>query len=305
MATTTTFTASDGRTITYYTWIPRKEIKGTVQIVHGMAEHAMRYDHFATKLRTKGYAVYACDLRGHGKTAESPEELGYFAGENGWSRVTDDIYELTGILKEEQPDKPVYLIGHSMGSFLARTLMVAHGDAYAGVILSGTAASPGLLGVIGRFLASRAVKKDGGKVPNPTLDKMSFGSYNKAFAPNRTKFDWLSRDEAQVDLYVEDPLCGFVCTSKFYEDLLGGLLFVNDAQQVGQIRKDLPVLLISGDKDPVGKMGTGVKKVYELYRAAGLSDVSIELIPGARHEVFNETDRNDSENLCIAWITSH
>jgi alpha-beta hydrolase superfamily lysophospholipase len=305
MARKATFTASDGKSIAYYTWIPRGEVIGVIQIVHGMAEHAMRYDHFAAKMRSKGFAVYACDLRGHGHTAENTEDLGYFAPEDGWFRVVDDLYEFTEIIKMENPGKRLFLFGHSMGSFLSRTLMITRGDQYDGVILSGTAASPGLLGVIGRLIAKRAVKRDGGKVPNKQLDKMSFGSYNKSFQPNRTEFDWLSRDDAQVDAYVADPLCGFVCTSKLFEDLLTGILFINDKKEIDNIPKDLPVLLVSGSKDPVGDMGKGVQKVYAMYQKAGLQDVSMRLFEDGRHESLNEINRNEVENFCIDWIKEH
>jgi alpha-beta hydrolase superfamily lysophospholipase len=305
MARTVSFTASDGKHISYYSWIPRGDIVGVIQIVHGMAEHALRYDHFATKLRTKGYAVYASDLRGHGKTIEAPDEQGFFADTNGWFRTVEDILELTEIIKVDNPEKDLFLIGHSMGSFLARTLMIDHGDQYQGVILSGTASHPGLTGYLGKIIASFAAKKDGGRVPNKRLNDMSFGSYNKAFMPNRTEFDWLSRDEEQVDLYVKDPLCGFICTSKLYEDLLTGLLYVNDPKKVRKIPGDLATLIISGSMDPVGDKGTGVRKVYELLKAAPLKDVSMNLYDEARHEIFNETNRNEVENFCIAWIEDH
>lgn len=302
MATLNTFTASDGKPVAYYSWIPRNEIKGVVQIVHGMAEHAARYDHFAVKLRTKGFAVYASDHRGHGKTLAEADQPGYFAPEGGWQRVVSDLYELTEIIRLENPGKRLFLIGHSMGSFLSRSLISTHGQAYDGVILSGTAASPGLIGHIGRILARLAVSKDGGKKPNKRLNDMSFGSYNKPFAPNRTEFDWLSRDEKQVDAYVEDPLCGFVCTSGFFYDLLGGLLSLGEKSHYESIPKQLPMLIVSGEADPVGDMGKGVRRVAELYRKAGLTDLSCTLYPEARHEIFNETNRNEVENDCIAWI---
>ncbi len=305
MSTKTSFSASDGKQIYYYTWIPRGAIRGVVQIVHGMAEHAARYDHFAVKLRTQGFAVYACDLRGHGSTIEEPAETGYFGPEDGWSRVSEDLFEFTEIIRSANPDRPLFLFGHSMGSFLARTLMITHGSSYDGVILSGTASSPGFMGTVGKFIAQLAVKKDGGKVPNKMLNTLSFGSYNKSFKPNRTEFDWLSRDEKQVDAYVKDPLCGFIATSKFYEDLLSGLLYVNDNENMVKIPKELPVMLLSGAKDPVGKMGVGVRQVFEQLKAVGVSDIEINLIPDARHETLNETNRNEVEKLCLDWMISH
>ncbi|MGM0431850.1 MAG: alpha/beta hydrolase [Spirochaetota bacterium] len=303
MSRKTLFTASDGQEIAYYSWIPRNDVFGVVQIVHGMAEHAMRYDHFATKLRSKGFAVYGSDLRGHGQTAEGPQELGYLGPENGWKRTADDLFELTEIIKMEHPDKKVFLFGHSMGSFLARTLMLEKQDAYDGVILSGTAAHPGIAGGVGRLLAKAAVKKDGGKQPNDRLDAMTFGSYNKAFQPARTRFDWLSRDEAEVDAYIKDPLCGFVCTSQMFEDLFTALVQVNTKGVVEQsLNTKIPLLLVSGSADPVGKMGKGVEQVAALYTDCGAEDVTVKLFPEDRHEILNELDRNEVENFCINWL---
>lgn len=302
MARTDTFTASDGVQITYYSWIPRNKIQGVVLLVHGMAEHARRYEHFAVKLRTKGFAVFAPDLRGHGQTGQNSDSIGYFAEKDGWFRVIEDLFELSRIVHADHPGQKLYLFGHSMGSFLSRTLMINYGSLYDGVILSGTGSDPGLLGKVGKFLAYRAVKKDGGRKPNKRLNDMSFGSYNKPFRPNRTEFDWLSRDEQQVDTYIGDPLCGFVCTSQFYHDLLSGLQYIHVPSNIAKIPKDLPVLLVSGTEDPVGAAGKGVKKVCDSYRAAALEDVSLNLFPGARHEILNETNRNEIENFCIRWI---
>jgi alpha-beta hydrolase superfamily lysophospholipase len=303
MSRKTLFTASDGKEIAYYTWIPRNEIIGVVQIVHGMAEHAMRYDHFAAKLRSKGFAVYALDLRGHGETAASDAELGYFGPEQGWQRVVDDIFELTEIIKMEHPDTSIFLFGHSMGSLLARTLICYQGEHYTAAILSGTAPHPGIPGYVGRMLARLDVRLTGGAEPNERLDSLSFGSYNKPFAPARTRFDWLSRDEEQVDAYIRDPLCGFVCSSKFFDDLLTGLMFVNSKKSLETVPKQLPLLFISGDKDPVGAMGKGVQKAASLYKKVGLAHIQVKLLPDHRHEILNELDRNEVENFLSDWMT--
>lgn len=302
MARKLTFTSDDGRVGTYYAWIPRKETKAVVQIVHGMAEHAARYEHFAKQLTAAGYSVYAQDLRGHGATASSEEDLGFFADDDGWFRVVKDVNQLTKVIMETEKGKPVILIGHSMGSFIARTCMILYPDDYLAFVLSGTAGNPGLLGRVGQFLATRSVKRNGPRFRDAQLDALSFGAYNNAFKPNRTKFDWLSRDETQVDTYVADPLCGFICTAKLFEDLLSGLRFIHDPLHIGRIPKDLPVLLVSGEKDPVGKQGAAVRKVYAAYQAAGLRDVQIQLFPGARHEILNETNRKEVESFIIDWI---
>jgi alpha-beta hydrolase superfamily lysophospholipase len=301
MSRKTIFTANDGKDIAYYTWIPKHEIIGVVQIVHGMAEHAMRYDHFASKLRTRGFAVYALDLRGHGQTAASADELGYFGSSDGWQRVVDDIFELTEIIKMEHPDMPLFLFGHSMGSFLVRTLICSKGEHYQAVILSGTAAHPGIAGHLGRLIARMSVRRGNGDLPNERLDTLSFGSYNKKFSPARTRFDWLSRDEKQVDDYIRDPYCGFVCTSKFFDDLLGGLMYANSKEPIASIPRKLPLLFAAGQDDPVGNMGKGVLKAASLYEKAGMEDVRIKLFPEDRHEILNELDRNEVENYFIGF----
>ena len=304
MARNNTFTATDGKDIHYLSWIPKAETDAVVQIVHGMAEHTARYEHFAKFLNRQGYTVYANDLRGHGKTAGEVKNLGHFADENGWFRAVEDVYELTEIIKKKEPGKPIVLFGHSMGSFFARTLTILYPGTYSAVVLSGTAANPGILGIIGKFIAKRAVKKKGPGMRNEKLDQMSFGSYGKSFEPNRTKFDWLSRDAKQVDAYIDDPYCGFICTSKFFEDMLTGLAFVNKKSEVAKMQKNTPLLLVSGTRDPVGDFGKGVRKVYQQYNDIGIQDVTIKLFEGARHEILNETNRNEVEQVIGSWLRS-
>jgi alpha-beta hydrolase superfamily lysophospholipase len=299
-----TFTATDGKTIHYLSWIPRAETQAVVQIVHGMAEHAARYEHTAKYLNQQGYTVYANNHRGHGQTAENQTELGFFAEENGWQRAVEDIRELTEIIKEKEPGKPIVLLGHSMGSFMARTLMILYPETYQAVVLSGTAAGAGITGKIGKLLAEHAVKKSGARTPNKKLDQMSFGSYGKAFEPNRTKFDWLSRDPEQVDAYVDDPYCGFICTSQFFVDLLTGLDFINNRKRQLGMRMDLPVLIASGTMDPVGGFGKGVQKVYDQFKKLGMQDVTLELFEHARHEILNETNREEVEQVIESWMRS-
>jgi alpha-beta hydrolase superfamily lysophospholipase len=198
-------------------------IKGAVQIAHGMAEHAGRYERFADALTKAGYAVYANDHRGHGKTAGSQKEVGYFADENGWEKVVDDMHTLTGIIKKECPKKPFFLFGHSMGSFLSRHYSMLYAKELTGLVLSGTGGDPGALGKIGLFIATIEAKLKGKKAKSEMMNKLSFGAFNGAFKPNRTDYDWLSRDNAEVDKYISDPWCGAVFTAGFFCDLLGGI----------------------------------------------------------------------------------
>lgn len=295
---------SDGKSIRYRVWIPEeRQIAGVLLILHGMAEHSLRYQRFASFLNSKGIAVYAPDHRGHGQTGlQDGQTLGYFTEHEGWQRVADDAFELSNVILSEFPKKPLFLLGHSMGSFLARSLMVQHSDLYDGVILMGTGASQGLLGKVGKLIARGHASKHGSKHPDKLMDKMSFGSFNKKIADAQTPFDWLSRDKEQVAAYIEDPLCGFVCTSKFFMDLLDGVEMANDPVLAKTLPIDLPLLIISGAKDPVGGYGKGVRKVYDLYRKCNIADLTLSLVPEARHELLQETNRISTKEYLYSWM---
>ncbi len=296
--------AQDGKQIHVYEWLPDDpaEVKACVQIAHGMAEHAKRYEDFALFLNKNGFAVYANDHRGHGKTAGSVENLGYFAEEKGFEKVVEDMRVLTGKIQSEFPGKPVFLLGHSMGSFLSRSYAIEDASKINGLILSGTTGDPGLLGKVGVMLSNLISNIYGDKSPTPLMTKLSFGAYNKQFKPNRTEFDWLSRDEEQVDKYVNDPYCGTVFTAGFYRDMLGGLLYVNQKPAIAKMRKDLPVLLVAGDKDPVSENGKRVKEVFEKMKSAGVHNVELKLYPDARHEILNEINKEEVYNDILSWM---
>lgn len=303
MASKNIFICSDNHGLSYNLWIPdeKTKIKAVVQILHGMAEYSDRYDKFAKYLNTKGCVVFAADHRGHGSTAKDGE-LGWFAPEDGWNRIAEDAHELEIYISSQFENLPVFLFGHSMGSFLARTLMIKYPDLYKGVIVMGTGCSKGVVGKIGKFICKQQIRKNGQKSSGVLMNKLSFGSYNKQFEPVRTDFDWLSRDTKEVDKYVNDPLCGFICTNGFFYDMLSGLEFANDKTQIAKIPRNLPILLISGDCDPVGDMGKGVEKVYKLYKDAGIKDLTLNLIPGARHELLNETNKKEVYGILSSWL---
>jgi len=306
-STEMTFKADDGAEIFCHQWIPggKKSIKAAVQIAHGMAEHSKRYSRFAEALTKEGFAVYANDHRGHGQTAGSLENVGYFADENGWNLVVEDMRKLTQLIKNNHPDIPVFLFGHSMGSFLSRNYIFLYGNEIQGVILSGTGGDPGLLGKIGHFIAKRESRNKGKKFRSQLLDKMSFGKFNNAFKPNRTDFDWLSRDEAEVDKYVDDPYCGEVFTAGIYVDLLSGLAVINNFKNVQKVPKDLPIYLFSGDKDPVGNNTKGIKQVFKSYQKTGIKDVTCKFYKDGRHEMLNETNREEVFGDVITWLNGH
>lgn len=303
-STTTTVTASDGTALHTHRWLPDGSAKAVVQIAHGMAEHSARYARLAQSLTDHGYAVYAHDHRGHGATA-SEADHGYFADENGWDAVVADLRAVTRFAQEEQPGLPLFLLGHSMGSFLARTYVIEDSRDLAGLVLSGTGGDPGPLGKVGLAVARLEARLRGGRHVSPMLDKLTFGQFNAAFKPNRTGFDWLSRDEAEVDAYVADPLCGRTFTSGFFADLFGGIQRINDRKQVAGVRRDLPILLVAGDKDPVGDGGKGPRTVAEQYSSVGIVDVTCTLYPGAHHEIFNETNRDEVTQDVISWLDAH
>lgn len=300
-----TFKTKDGLDIHTVRWLPDEDtdVRAVVQIAHGMAEHAARYDRFAQALCDAGFAVYANDHRGHGKTAGSLENVGYFADQNGFWLVIDDLGQLVNIAKDNHPDLPVFLLGHSMGSILARAFIFDSSAEIRGAILSGTVGDPGLLGKIGLLVAKLVSKVKGRRSPSPLLTKMSFKEFNKPFKPIRTEFDWLSRDEAEVDKYVADPFCGGVFSAGFRVDFLGGLNVLLDPESINRIPKDFSILLFSGDQDPCGDNTIGVKQVHDSYVKAGLEDVTCKFYEGGRHEMLNEVNRDEVYADVIAWMT--
>jgi len=303
-SSTTTVSASDGTGLHTHRWLPDGEPKGVVQVAHGMAEHSARYARLAEALTGAGYAVYANDHRGHGSTA-SEADHGYFADRDGWATVVADLRAVTRFAQEEHPGLPVFLLGHSMGSFLSRAYVIEDSRELSGLVLSGTSGDPGLLRSVGVVLARAESALRGRRHVSTLLDRLTFGKYNAAFKPTRTAFDWLSRDEAEVDLYVADAQCGNTFTSAFFADLAGGVGVINDPRQVARVRRDLPILLVAGDQDPVGDKGKGPRAVREQYAAAGVTDTTVTIYPGARHEILNETNRDEVTADILRWLDAH
>ena len=298
------FPTSSGVDIFTRKWLTEAgtPLKAVVQIAHGMAEHSGRYERFARTLCHQGIGVYANDHRGHGQTAGSLEAMGFFAQEHGWDLVVEDMERLTDIISSAHDETPIFLLGHSMGSFLSRAYVARSPEKIRGVILSGTGGDPGFLGKIGKAVATLETWFKGKKAPSPLLNSLSFGGFNKAFKPNRTDFDWLSRDEAEVDKYVADPYCGGIFSAGFFSDLIGGINEINKAQVIAQVPRDLPILFLSGNQDPVGDGGKGVRQVFHAFQRAGINDVRMKLYDGARHEILNETNREEVFEDIIQWI---
>ncbi|MFD0868513.1 alpha/beta hydrolase [Paenibacillus residui] len=294
------------KNIHVYKWEPDEGEKtcGIVQVVHGSCEHANRYERFARFLTEHGWAVYAGDLRGHGRSVSRKEDLGYFGEKDGWSGMVDDVHKVTELIREEYPDKNIVLFGHSMGSFLARHYAMLFGPELAGLILSGSAHYDRLSLRAGRFLAEREIRRKGIKHRSMLLYKLTYASFNRRFEPARSRQDWLSRDQTEVDLFLQDELCGFVFTAGGFRDMFDGLLFITDPVNIRRTPGDLPIYLISGKDDPVGQFGKTVKRAYDSYRSAGLTNIEMKLYDGMRHEILNEIGREEVYGDILGWMAN-
>ncbi|TDG00983.1 alpha/beta hydrolase [Paenibacillus piri] len=302
---TFTFPDEDRNPIFVYHWsrdgAGKMPPKAVVQISHGMAETAYRYERFAQALTDAGYEVFANDHRGHGRTAGKLEQVG-LTGADSFSKMTNTMARLTDLVADLYPGVPVYIFGHSMGSFLSQQYMYRFSAKASGVVLSGSNGKQSLAIHAGIALAGLLAAFKGDDHRSPLLTNLTFGSYNQEFRPNRTGFDWLSRDEAEVDRYVEDPYCGGLFSAGFYRDFFRGLVDIHRLSNLERIPRQLPVLLISGDCDPVGEMGRGVARLVAMYRELGMEDVVCKLYAGGRHELLNETNREEVMRDVIAWL---
>ena len=297
------FPSSNGKTNIYVrSFIPDGAPRGIVQIAHGIAEHSARYDSFASFLAEHGFAVYTNDHLGHGRSLNDESELGFFADNGGWEMAVEDMRQLHDIAAGEFPGIPHFLFGHSMGSFLARTYIIYFRSGLDGVILSGTGQQPKALVLGGKLLSSIEIKKNGGKFKSEMLNNIAFGKYNDGFDTPRTISDWISRDEAEVDKYIEDPLCGYIPSASLFHDMMCGIDFITKARNVQRMNKSLPVYFMSGDADPVGENGKGVLRAYKSFLAAGMKDVAVKLYHDGRHEMLNELNRDEVYRDILNWI---
>jgi len=301
LADSFTFRADDHKEIFVYRFRPDAgaAVKGFVHVAHGMAEHALRYARFAEALVSAGYVVHANDHRGHGKTGAG--ELGYI-GPDGFRRAVRDLVELLAHGKRENPGVPAFLFGHSMGSYFTQELLITNGEALHGAILSGTGGKPSPIAAAGRLVARIERRRVGPRGTSSLLTKLSFDEFNKAFRPNRTSFDWLSRDTKEVDAYIADPLCGFAVSTQLWVDLLDGLAAISDPARQARIPRGLPIFVFAGEEDPVGERTKTIRQLLRAYQAAGVRDVTHRFYPGARHETLNETNRDEVTRDVVAWL---
>ena len=283
-------------------WEPDSGVpKAALQIAHGMAEHSERYARVAARLTAAGYVVYAHDHRGHGHTAKR-EDLGFFGERDGFGRALRDMLALSDRIASEHPGLPLFLLGHSMGSMLARLYLFQAASRLSGVVLSGTSGRNGPLALVGLQLGKLERWRVGPRRVSKLLQFSSVGVYNLPFRPNRTPFDWLSSDPAEVDKYAADPLCGFDLTVQGWLDVYGALLAIEREADIARLPKDLPLYLFAGSVDPVGGDSKRGRWLLDALRRAGMQDVTERFYPDARHETLNETNRAEVEADLLAWL---
>lgn len=293
--------APDGHEIQTYIW-PNKNAKAWIHIFHGMAEHAKRYDTFAQELVAQGYAVVAHNHRGHGTS--STTVLGKFANQNGWQKVLDDLETVRTAICDisNQEALPYYIFGHSMGSFIAQSYLAGNARNIDGVILSASNLQNVFMSQAGKQVANIEALRLGSEKSSKLLQLLSFGSFNNHFKPNRTEYDWLSRDQKEVDKYVSDSLCGFSCSVSLWQDFLEALAALFKTGSLNKVQANLPILIMGGDQDPVGLMGKGLPKLSKCYQTNGQQDVTLKLYSGARHELLNETNRTEVIMDILNWL---
>lgn len=303
MKKTINYPSSTGScTISAAAWLPEGSVKAVIQLVHGMAEHIQRYEDLALYLNGLGYAVYAEDHAGHGGSVNGKGKKGYFAAENGWDRLIDDIDALHKLAKADYPGVRHVLYGHSMGSFLARTYASRYPDEFDAYIFSGTAGKNPVLGAA-KLIAKQQIKKSGPDVPCETLNKLAFGAYNKRIENPRTPFDWLTTVDTVVDKYIEDEFCGFTFTAAAFRDLFDGLGEITGKKWAEKV-KNVPIYLLAGKQDPVGAYGKGVVEVCENLKKTGHTKVVLQLYENGRHEMHNEANREEVYRGIAAFLQS-
>lgn len=278
-----------------------KDYRAVVQLVHGMAEYILRYEEFAVYLARRGYVVVGNDHAGHGRSVEGDKNRGYFGkNDNSWKYLINDMNYLEGMMRMEFPDIPYFMLGHSMGSFLAREYIAAYGNGFSGAVFMGSGYTNPMLP--GGILLSKYMSKKKPGEKGELLNRIAFGSFNRKIKDSETNFDWLSTDKDMVDKYINDDKCGFLFTNEGYRDLFLLIKDVNTVKWAKSLPQDLHMLIISGSDDPVGNYGKGVRKVYNMMVKAGCTAVDIKLLHGARHEILNDVKRQKVYSILYNWF---
>ena len=305
-----TLKMDDGYELCLNRWQPdtEEEIKGVIQLHHGLAEHSLRYDRFGSVLAENGYVLNAYDMRGHGRTAEVAEKngsgmFGKLADKKGFERAVADLKAVTDNLKNDFPGKKTIVMGHSFGSFVTQGYIEEHGNEIDACILCGTAGPRPALVTVGS-IATHIITFFAGKNKSVAmLDKLAFGSYNQRVKNPRTEFDWLSANPSNVDMYKMDNWCGIPLTASFFCSMMEGLTKIHKSANMKKIPTTLPVFFIWGSEDPVGSYGATIKNLIEIYKSNGMEKIDQKEYPGDRHEILNEDNKEEVENDIISWVS--
>ncbi|MBM74190.1 MAG: hypothetical protein CMK59_02210 [Proteobacteria bacterium] len=290
---------SDGALLATYRWKANTP-KANLLVLHGMSQHAGRYAEFANHLCSNNIDVFAHDHRGHGDT--DPEQpRGFFGSKNGWDLVLKDVQTHIEEIQKHS-DAPLFILGHSMGSFIAQEALIRYGSQLSGALLSGSGGPLDLLGQIGRYVARIEKLKSGPLGISKILNQNAFEEYNKIFAPIRTQSDWLTRDHKIVDEHLADPKTGFDCTNQLWIDFLDGIHLASNPKRIKSIPNECPILIFSGSKDPVGKETRGLRALMSRYAEAGIEHINYLFYSEGRHEMLNETNREEVFEDIVNWI---
>jgi len=302
-----TIVGSDGLKTFCHIWKPEdaKNAKAVIQLVHGSIEHIKRYDHFASYLVSQGFIVYGHDIRGHGESISDLSSLAYFSDfDNGFDMCIEEIEEVGTHIRTNYPNKKLFLFAHSMGTMLARKLLVRHQNYCDGVILSGTGGGRPLLLSLGIKLAKKSMNKNGRKYRDEKLHKLVYGTLNNQIKNARTASDFISHDDTVVDAYINDPLCGVTATTEYIYEMLKGIRYVNSTKAYRLTDKNIPILFVSGENDPVGGTKCNeVKRIHKKFVKSGNKNSEIKIFTGLRHEIINELSKDEVYKYCIDWIS--
>jgi len=301
---------SDSNINVFHSWIPDGDVKACVVLSHGMTEHAFRYDALAKKFCSKGIAFFGEDHRGHGETAALAEKngsgmFGYLSDKDGFLRVVKDIHEEVCLVRKRYPQKKVFILGHSFGSFITQCFIENFGDDVDGAIICGSAGPRPLTIAAARTIGNIIKLFTGKKSISRLMGKVAFGSYNARIKKPCPEFAWLSRNNAEIEKYEKDPWCGFDCTIGFYCDLFNGLGMIHKKKSMKKIPRTLPVYLIAGTADPVGSYSKTVSSLFKIYHKNGMEDLSISLWEDCRHELYNEINGEEIMDDSVNWISEH
>ena len=297
------YLSADGKTqIHAVEWIPDEKPKAILQIAHGVTEYILRYEQFAEYLVEKGIMVVGNDHLGHGKSIAKDSEPMYFGPTGSWKWAVEDMYTCTKMIKEKYPEIPYYMLGFSLGSFLLRTYLIEYPGIADAAIIMGTGETPPVQIALAKFIANKEAKKVGENHTSPMIKKLTFDTYNKFFAPNRTDYDWLCSDNEGLDEYIADQMRGGNLSAGLFREMLSGMKFTSEIKNLKKMNLDTPILFISGDEDPVGEKGKGVIKAYHKFQNIGMKDVEIKLYPKLRHDILHEKCKKEIYEYVYNWI---